>query len=151
MMTEKEIIKKLREVVLPQEFKTVPLAQIKKQVRGLLHYDNAYLRQNFPHKLETWSDEDWWSWWGETIDLSNWEAIRQRQWRQNQLKRYRFANQKTKYGLAEIVKKAISQKRGDSSGITIVKDGSLTSTDWAITKKYPYIFIWSQDMNESTM
>lgn len=68
-------------------------------------------------------------------------------------KRYRFAKQKTKYTLKEIVKKATSQKqkRGDSSGISIFKDGSLTEDDFSITKKYPYIFISSQDMSESTM
>lgn len=68
-----------------------------------------------------------------------------------QIKKYRFSGKSRKYTLAEILKKATTQKRGDSSGISIIKDGELERQDFQTTKKHPYIFIWTQDCEDSTM
>jgi hypothetical protein len=67
------------------------------------------------------------------------------------LKLYRFDQQKTFYTLEEIIEKAKKQKRGNSSGILVWKDGHITLGNREITKKYPYIKIYSQDGLESTM
>ena len=90
------------------------------------------------------------------LEVSIWNVLNPRMdkhllWGNDIMKKYAFKGQKKKYTLQQIVQKALSQKRGDSSGITIYKQGKITKQDRNVTKQYPYIFIHSQDGTESTM